>query len=118
MDDRFAHLGGGMQTTRKCNKTTHIECTPETKYFNFFFTLKNDSFNQKRDELETLDELENPKSKVKQVTLLEKLGNQGFHYDIKEIFEPITNAVSDGNQKSLEETNIKANAIMELDGSN
>ena len=62
-------------------------------------------------ELKDLEELEDLQSKVKQVRLLEKLGKQGFHYDITEVFEPITKAVTDSNQKQLEETksNTKSN---------
>ena len=31
--DRFAKIGKGRYTIRNCNKTTYIECTPETKPF-------------------------------------------------------------------------------------
>ena len=31
--DRFAKIGEGRYTIRNCNKTTYIECTPETKSF-------------------------------------------------------------------------------------
>ena len=31
--DRFAKIGQGRYTLRNCNKTTYIECTPETKPF-------------------------------------------------------------------------------------
>ena len=31
--DRFAEIGQGRYTIRKCNKTMYIECTPETKPF-------------------------------------------------------------------------------------
>ena len=31
--DRFAKIGNGRYTIRNCNKTTFIECTPETKPF-------------------------------------------------------------------------------------
>ena len=31
--DRFAKIGRGRYTIRNCNKTTYIECTPETKPF-------------------------------------------------------------------------------------
>ena len=31
--DRCAKIGEGMHTIRNCNKTTYIECTPETKPF-------------------------------------------------------------------------------------
>ena len=31
--DRFAKIGGGRYTIRKCNKNTYRECTPEKKPF-------------------------------------------------------------------------------------
>ena len=31
--NRFAKLGGGKYTITNCNKTTYIECVPETKSF-------------------------------------------------------------------------------------
>ena len=46
-----------------------------------------------------------------------KLGKQGFHYDIKELFEPITKADTDNNQKLLEHSKSTAKAIEALDGS-
>ena len=49
-------------------------------------------------EIKDVDELENLQSNVKQVTLVEKLGKQGFHYDVKELFEPITNSIEDDSK--------------------
>ena len=57
-------------------------------------------------------------SKVKQFRLVEKLGEQGFHYDIKEVFEAITKAVTDNNPKLLEENKSTTKAIEALDKSN
>ena len=34
---RIAKVGKGRYTIRNCNRTTYIECTPETKLFHFFF---------------------------------------------------------------------------------
>ena len=65
-----------------------------------------------------MEELDDLQSNVKQVRLVEELGKQGFHYDIKVLFEPITKAVTDSNQKLLEESKSTTNAIMELDESN
>ena len=31
--ERFAKIGEGRYTIRNCNKTTYIECSPETKPF-------------------------------------------------------------------------------------
>ena len=57
------------------------------------FYYKYDVFNMKKNNLKDLDELNDLQSKVKQVRLVEKLGKQGFHYDIKELFEPSTNSI-------------------------
>ena len=67
------------------------------------------------DELKDVDELADLQSKVKQVVLVEKLSKQGFHYDIKELFEPIRKAVTDSNQKTLEESKSTTKAIENLD---
>ena len=52
-------------------------------------------------ELEDIDDLQ---SKVKQARLVEKLGKQRYQNDIKEQFEPIIKAVTESNQKLIEET--------------
>ena len=57
-------------------------------------------------------------SKVKEVRLVEKPGKQGFHYDTKQLLEPITKAVTDSNQKLPEETKSLTKAIKNLDESN
>ena len=67
--------------------------------------------------MKDLEELDDLQSKVKQVRLVEKLGKQGFHYDAKEIFEPITKTLTDKRQKILEETKINTKAIENLDES-
>ena len=75
------------------------------------------SINNEED-LKELEELKDLQTKVKQVRLVEKLGEQGFHYDIKELFEPITKAVTDSKQKILEETKSNTKAIENLNESN
>ena len=112
--DRFAKIGEGRDTIRNCNKNTCIECIPETKpfhfpYINMINLLKN------KDELKDLDEVAYLQSKAKQIRLGEKLGKHGFHFDIKELFEPITKAVTDSNQKLLEESKSTTKAIENLD---
>ena len=64
--------------------------------------------------LEHLEELADLQSELKQVRMVEKLGKQGFQYDIKELFEPITKAVTESNQKLLEENKSTTKAIEEL----
>ena len=73
---------------------------------------------KKIDELRDLEEIEELQSKVKQVKLVEKLGKQGFHCNIKELFESITKTVTESNQKLLEEAKSTTKAIEELDESN
>ena len=71
-----------------------------------------------KDESKDLEELEDLQSKVKQVRLHEKLGKQGFHYDVKERFEPIRKSVTDSNLKLLEETKSITKAIENVGESN
>ena len=57
-------------------------------------------------------------SEVKQVRLVEKLDKQSFLVDNKQIFEPITKAVTDTSQQLVEETISTTKAIESLDESN
>ena len=43
-----------------------------------------------RDDLEKLKKLQETKSSLKAERIKEKLGKQDFHYDIEEVFEPVT----------------------------
>ena len=70
------------------------------------------------DKLKDLEELDDLQLKVKQIRLGDKLGKQGFHYDTKQLIEPITKAVTDTSQKILEETKINTKAIESMDESN
>ena len=115
--DRFGKKEACRYTKKNCNKTTYRECIPETKpfkvfYMNMIYSLKN------KHETKDLDELEYLQSKTKQVRLVEKLGKQGFQYNIKKLFEPNTKAVTDGNQNLIRETKTKTKANEELDESN
>ena len=71
-----------------------------------------------KDETKNLEDLDDLQSKVKQVRLVEKLSKQGFHYDVKELFEPITNTLTERSQKILDETRFITKAIENLDESN
>ena len=71
-----------------------------------------------KNDLKDLEELADLQSKVKQVRLVEKLGKQGFHYDSKELFLPITKALTVTCQKLFEETKSTTKAIEALDESN
>ena len=46
-----------------------------------------------KEDIKDSEELDNLQLKVKQVRLVEKLGTQGYHYDIKELFEPVTDTI-------------------------
>ena len=50
--------------------------------------------------------------------MFKKVGEPGFLYNIKELIERISKAVTDSNQQLIEETKPKTKAIMELDESN
>ena len=58
-----------------------------------------------RDDLEKLKKLQETKSLLRQDRLKEKLGEQDFHYDMEEVFEPVTagQAEATENQKQLSE---------------
>ena len=77
--------------------------------------LFNENKNETKEELEELEDLQ---SKVKQVRLVENLGKQSYHYDIKELFETITNALTDNNQNLFEASKATTKAIMEPGKSN
>ena len=49
-----------------------------------------------RDDLEKLKKLQETKFSLKAERLKEKLGKQDFHYDMEEVFEPVTE-----NQKKI-----------------
>ena len=56
-----------------------------------------------RDVLEKLKKLQETKSSLKAERLKEKLGKQDFHYDMEEVFEPVTeNQKKSQNQTKLE----------------
>ena len=56
-----------------------------------------------RDDLEKLKKLQDSKSLIKAERLKEKLGKQDFHYDMEEVFEPVTeNQKKSQNQTKLE----------------
>ena len=52
--------------------------------------------------MKDLEEPEDLQSKIKQFRLVEKWGKRGYHYDVQELFEPITKAFTDSSQKLLD----------------
>ena len=59
-----------------------------------------------RDDLEKLKKLQETKSSLKAERLKEELGKQDFHYDLEEVFEPVTeNQKKIQNQTKLESEN-------------
>ena len=103
-----------MYTIRNCNKNTYIEGDPETKPF-YFLYINILHARKNKDDLKDLEELEDRQSTVNQLRLVEKLGKQGYDYDIKELFEPIRKAVAASNQKLIEEIKSITKAIENLD---
>ena len=56
-----------------------------------------------RDDLEKLKKLQETKSSLKAERLKQLLGKQDFHYDMEEVFEPVTeNQKKSQNQTKLE----------------
>ena len=55
-----------------------------------------------RDDLEKLKKLQETKSLVHKERLKEKLGKQDFHYDLEEVFEPVTTKQVESNEKQLQ----------------
>ena len=92
--DRFAKIGQDRYTVRNCNKNTYKKAIPETKLFKFLYINKIYAINN-NDDLEDLDDLDELQSKVKQNRLVEKLGKQGYRYDVKELLEQLTAAKKD-----------------------
>ena len=55
-----------------------------------------------RDDLEKLKKLQETKSLLRKERLKEKLGKQDFHYDLEEVFEPVTTKQVESNEKQLQ----------------
>ena len=55
-----------------------------------------------RDDLENLKKLQETKSLLHKERLKEKLGKQDFHYDLEEVFEPVTTKQVESNEKQLQ----------------
>ena len=73
------------------------------------------SFND-REDLENLEESVSLENKVKIVRLQDKLGKQGFHEDLKKVFETVTKSLENTSQairKTITETSIKNNQAIE-----
>ena len=54
---------------------------------------------ENEDDLKDLEVLEDLRSKAKQIRLVEKIGKQGFQFDIKELFELITTKLTETSRK-------------------
>ena len=70
-----------------------------------------------KEEMKDVEELDDLQSNAKQVRSVEISGKLGYHYDINELFETITKAVTDGHQNLPKETKSTTKADMELDES-
>ena len=64
-----------------------------------------------KEDLKDLKELAELQSKAKQVSLVAKLGKQGFHYDIRKLIESKTKAVTDTGRKSSGEIESTAKQV-------
>ena len=63
------------------------------------------------DDLEKLKKLQETKSLVHKERLKEKLGQQDFHYDLEEVFEPVTTKQVESNEKQLQAIENQTRAI-------
>ena len=75
-----------------------------------WFPIKN------REDLKNLNEAVSLQNDVKVVRLQDKLGKQNFHEDLKEVFEPMTNAIkktSENITKTITENSIYNNKTIE-----
>ena len=69
-----------------------------------------------KDDLKNLEELNDLQSKAKEDRLIEKIVKQGFHYDVKDFFEPITDSIKNTSEditKTIMETSNKNNKALE-----
>ena len=64
-----------------------------------------------RDDLEKLKKLQETKSLVRKERLKEKLGKQDFHYDLEEVFEPVTTKQVEATEKQLQAIENQTRAI-------
>ena len=64
-----------------------------------------------RDDLQKLKKLQETKSLVRKERLKEKLGKQDFHYDLEEVFEPVTTKQVESNEKQLQAIENQTRAI-------
>ena len=55
-----------------------------------------------RDDLEKLKKIQETKSLLHKERLKEKLGKQDFHYDLEEVFQPVTTKQVESNEKQLQ----------------
>ena len=55
-----------------------------------------------RNDLEKMKNLQETKSLLRTERLKEKLGKQDFHYDIEEVFEPVTARQTEATTKQIE----------------
>ena len=74
-----------------------------------FYSIEN------RDKLEKSEELDSLQNQVKAVRLQDKLGEQNFHEEMKNLFEPVTKSLENTSQdktKTIPETSIKNNKAL------
>ena len=80
-------------------RSDHFSEMNNIEVYNISYNIKDDLISSKKDL--DLAELVEVKSEMKQVRLAEKFGKQGFHYDTKELIEPITKRVNQTNETVL-----------------
>ena len=69
-----------------------------------------------REDVEKLEDLVSLQNQVKIVNLLDKLGEQSFHEDMKKVFEPVTKSLkstSENITNAITDSSIKNNQAIE-----
>ena len=64
------------------------------------FNPLNELYKKNRDDYDKLEKYKKTKEKLFEKRLQEKLGNQSFYYDMKQVFEPSIEAQEESTKKS------------------
>ena len=64
-----------------------------------------------RGDLEKLKNLQETKSLLHKERLKEKLGKQDFHYDMEEVFEPVTTTQVEATEKQIQASEKQLQAL-------
>ena len=90
----------GKYTSGNCNKTSFLQCTPQTKHFKedekhkrTFHGLQMLYSIKKERRFRNLKLVSRLQSQVKAIRLQDKVRKQNFHQDMKKVLEPVTESI-------------------------